>query len=400
MEPEDISEHLDTLTSMKELVSVLSNQGNYAEAAQIMAQALELMRKGSGPEHAEELTRMSEIASVLSRQEYEEAEQMDERALELRRNIFLVTPPMQPYQYSGALLDKQIRLLHLNLDSTSSIRCKLVVSSLAGVEYTALSYTWGDTTDRVPIECDSKELLVTWNLYTALKQLRADEVPGPFWIDAICINQGNLQEKIAQIKMMKEIYTHSFRVLIWIGEESCDSQLAMEKIADIASASASGKEAMAATVTDHFGMQLVAGVKFDERVTKHIRQVYKDHMLRNVPDFGESSVGPSAPLLEAWLAIQNLVDRPWFCRAWTRQEASALEPDNVFLICGEDSITLETLEEWWSATTFSIENAQGADMGMLDFVPRLGHQVVCIKKLREQRLNSAKMPLQNLLQDL
>jgi hypothetical protein len=47
MEPEEISEHLDTLTSMKELVLVLSSQGKYAEAAQIMGQALELMRKGS-----------------------------------------------------------------------------------------------------------------------------------------------------------------------------------------------------------------------------------------------------------------------------------------------------------------------------------------------------------------
>jgi hypothetical protein len=258
---------------------------------------------------------MSEIASMLSRQEYEEAEQMDEQTLELRRKVFLVTPPMQPYQYSGALLDRQIRLLHLTLDSTFSIRCRLVVSSLQDVEYTALSYTWGDTTDRVPIECDGKELLVTWNLYTALKQLRADELSGPFWIDAICINQGDLQEKIAQTKMMKEIYTHASRVLIWLGEESRDSYLAMAKIDDIASASTSGKEVMAATVTDQFGMQLGTGHKFDERVTKHIRQVYKDHMIRNVPDFAESSVGAPAPVFEAWLAIQNLLDRPWFCRA-------------------------------------------------------------------------------------
>jgi hypothetical protein len=202
---------------------------------------------------------------------------------------------------------------------------------------------------------------------------------------------------------MKEIYTHAFRVVIWLGEESGDSQLAMGKIEDIAFASTSAKEVMAATVTDQFGIQLghvSAGHTLDEGVKKHLRQVYKDHMLRNVPDFGESSVGPSAPLLEAWLAIQNLLDRPWFCRAWIRQEASALEPDNVYLLCGEDSITLETLEEWWRATSFSIENAQGAGMGMLDFVPRLGHQIVCIQKLREQRLSSEKMPLQNLLQDL
>ena len=62
--------------------------------------------------------------------------------------------------------------------------------------------------------------MVTRNLYTALKQFRAEKLSEPFWIDAICINQGNLQEKNAQIKMMKEIYSHASRVLVWLGEES------------------------------------------------------------------------------------------------------------------------------------------------------------------------------------
>ena len=84
----------------------------------------------------------------------------------------------------------------------------------------------------------------------------------------------------------------------------------------------------------------------------------------------------------------------------SEKKASALEPDNVYLICGEDSIDLETLENWWHAIDFFIQGVQSGVIDILEFIPPLGHQIVRIKVLRDQRLRSAKMPLLNLLQDL
>ena len=54
------------------------------------------------------------------------------------------------------------------------IRCDFEdrYDSLAYVRYDALSYVWGDTSNKVPILVNGKELMVTKNLWLALKRLR------------------------------------------------------------------------------------------------------------------------------------------------------------------------------------------------------------------------------------
>jgi hypothetical protein len=53
--------------------------------------------------------------------------------------------------------------------------------------YEALSYTWGDPTEKVAIKCNGGDLLVTNNCQMALKALRYNEEPRTLWVDAICI---------------------------------------------------------------------------------------------------------------------------------------------------------------------------------------------------------------------
>jgi hypothetical protein len=40
------------------------------------------------------------------------------------------------------------------------------------------------------------------------------------WIDAVCIDQGNNEEKTQQVGIMKEIYRCATQVLIWLGKEA------------------------------------------------------------------------------------------------------------------------------------------------------------------------------------
>jgi len=57
-----------------------------------------------------------------------------------------------------------------------------------------------------------------------------------FWIDQICIDQSNLEERNSQVKLMRKIYSSAIRTLIWIGDDSGDSHLALnlaEKIANL-----------------------------------------------------------------------------------------------------------------------------------------------------------------------
>ena len=43
------------------------------------------------------------------------------------------------------------------------------------------------------------------------------------WIDAICINQTDIEERSQQVEMMGLIYSKAVRNLIWLGEEDCDT---------------------------------------------------------------------------------------------------------------------------------------------------------------------------------
>ena len=42
------------------------------------------------------------------------------------------------------------------------------------------------------------------------------------WIDQICINQTDIEERDSQVLLMRDIYEHAARVQIWLGEATSD----------------------------------------------------------------------------------------------------------------------------------------------------------------------------------
>lgn len=91
-------------------------------------------------------------------------------------------------------------------------------------EFEALSYVWGDSTDRRPIICHDKMFYVTRGLHRALRFLRRETSPRLLWIDAICIHQKDLAERNQQVGHMKSIYSRASQVIIWVGENVQDAQ--------------------------------------------------------------------------------------------------------------------------------------------------------------------------------
>lgn len=73
-------------------------------------------------------------------------------------------------------------------------------------QYKALSYVWGDASDLQTIKLEDEDFLVTRNLMAALKTVRRTKKAVKFWVDAICINQADLEEKKTQIPLMGRIY--------------------------------------------------------------------------------------------------------------------------------------------------------------------------------------------------
>jgi hypothetical protein len=86
----------------------------------------------------------------------------------------------------------------------------------------SLSYTWGDPDKVSDITIENHKCKVTVNLASALRRLRQQDTSRVLWVDAVCINQRNAQEKSHQVAMMGEIYERASRVLTWPGEPSTE----------------------------------------------------------------------------------------------------------------------------------------------------------------------------------
>ena len=100
------------------------------------------------------------------------------------------------------------------------IRCKLFNTTLdAKDDFEALSYTWGDVADTLPIFIDDKRFYVTRNLAVALRNLRHVDQERVMWIDAISINQRDVLERNQQVQQMKNIFGPggARRVVVWLG---------------------------------------------------------------------------------------------------------------------------------------------------------------------------------------
>lgn len=197
--------------------------------------------------------------------------------------------------------DRHIRLLTLfpSSDESATIECSVAPHSLNwNPAYEALSYTWGDPGDicASPIYISGQPTYISTNLEAALHALRYHDHIRVLWIDALCIDQKNASEKCQQIAMMGTIYEAARNVVVWLGTQSHNSDLAMATIANLNS------------ITD----------------LEHVTE-------------------------EAWGALEDLFSRPWFSRIWVLQEFK--RGHNPYFQCGRATFnwdrTGESLRELW-----------------------------------------------------
>jgi hypothetical protein len=144
------------------------------------------------------------------------------------------------------------------------------------IKYDALSYVWGDDPAIHPIcifdeskgpnpDLSALPPKERWapvldrsisiisaraNLVLALKRLRQKPPRGPkghinfklllnpryiriLWVDALCINQRDIEEKSMQLRRMNEIYNRAQNVIIWFGETKDNSDVSMDFIDEL-----------------------------------------------------------------------------------------------------------------------------------------------------------------------
>ncbi|KAH8591782.1 heterokaryon incompatibility protein-domain-containing protein, partial [Bisporella sp. PMI_857] len=96
------------------------------------------------------------------------------------------------------------------------LNCLICTRSARRIKrYYALSYAWGDATQRVPILLNGRKIYITINLFTALVNLRTPKKAKIcLWIDALCIDQENIHERDQQVLRMRSIYAMAYRVIV------------------------------------------------------------------------------------------------------------------------------------------------------------------------------------------
>ncbi|KAE9369119.1 HET-domain-containing protein, partial [Stipitochalara longipes BDJ] len=112
------------------------------------------------------------------------------------------------FEYPAVDHKTGIRLLILQPGKRGSrIKCKLVSTTFGdNPTYDALSYAWGDATPNRAMGLNGSEILVTDTLWDALASLRDERAPKAVWVDFLCINQKDEDEKSRQVPLMAFIY--------------------------------------------------------------------------------------------------------------------------------------------------------------------------------------------------
>ena len=289
----------------------------------------------------------------------------------------------EPFVHAPLAWSSQLRLIEVlpaRKDETISVRIHQPVDATdTTTPYTALSYTWGDPEDTVPICVDGKPFHITCNLDAALRRFREDlpiaiptdslfmqgaTAPWPsnlLWVDALSIDQSNNAEKSAYVARMSSIYTSATAVLAWIGPEEHSSPLAFDKIR---------------TALSRY--HAMTGPKPPEAVPRWAAAMLADELMLCEDDEDDAKV---------WEAVQALFDREWWSRMWIAQEASTSAP--TWVVCGREGMELGDVLTF--AVLMGINEQDDEDAA--SHVYEISSFVYALHTLRSQRSKASESEL-------
>ncbi|OTA98514.1 hypothetical protein M426DRAFT_69678, partial [Hypoxylon sp. CI-4A] len=181
------------------------------------------------------------------------------------------------------------------------------------VAYETLSYVWGTATEYRTVRVNERDHQVGINLYKALIRLRRPTEHLLLWVDALCINQADNEEKTHQVDMMKDIYANCATCNIWLGDL---------------------KDIKPPLTVD----QVQAAFDLILLICDAAKRSPKDPVAET-----PASLSTIEKQRGAFAAILAMMDRPWWTRAWTVQEA--VLPVHARIMWGPLSICWDAIEK-------------------------------------------------------
>lgn len=210
-------------------------------------------------------------------------------------------------------------------------------------EYEALSYAWGAPIPIKSIIVNDCMVNVRQNLYAAFMQLRDKSKPRELWVDAICIDQLNLEERAVQVARMPAIYQRARHVIAWLGAASETSSKAFELLEQLGQHEPPKKTCWyeyhewlgpqfdplqrVGSLPEHAWNQLPEDPK--KSLIEHLRSRKQQKTRKKIDDEGQQ-------------ALQNLLTRTYWKRVWIIQEIAYAR--DVTFVCGGDSLDWLTFD--------------------------------------------------------
>lgn len=117
--------------------------------------------------------------------------------------------------------EASFRLLRVlpSLKINAPLRCELIagpIRQFAG-KYAAGSYVWGASEHNSHILVNGINVQVRENLADFLRGFRGRATTLTIWIDAICVNQNDPEERGSQVRLMSQIYSNATATYCWLG---------------------------------------------------------------------------------------------------------------------------------------------------------------------------------------
>jgi len=217
---------------------------------------------------------------------------------------------------------RQIRLLRM-VDGLSHdqncLQFRLTVRSLDEVaDYHAISYTWGHREVPKKVLVDDEICMVTLNCHQALAQIYQHWKQGRIqsdlvWIDCLCINQCDTDEKNAQVSIIGDIFSKATQVLAFTGAHRDNSELIFESAKEIAD----------------FGF----ACNHDDYLCHDCGLPWTEWVL---------SLGFDS-LQALCIACQKFGERDYWNRVWIVQEVS--KASSLSILCGDDILPWKPLND-------------------------------------------------------
>ncbi|KAF5012346.1 hypothetical protein FDECE_1573 [Fusarium decemcellulare] len=208
------------------------------------------------------------------------------------------------------LQENEIRLLRLSFGKDGSTPPDIAFQRVSLVDpdlppFVSLSYVWGNLDDTLPLSVSGQTVAATRNLHAVLQCLASSDFDQLLWVDALCINQHDLDERAAQVALMGEIYSCASYVLAFLSPFS-----------------------------DPFDI----GLGFIEQAAHDVELHYEPSLDPHISVNGLTA--SSEALRDSFIAF---FATPWWTRVWTVQEFVLAK--KVIFQCGKHQIDAQVVQQ-------------------------------------------------------